>query len=74
MNLGAPSRLDNPNAALSLYHLLDPAVLANPYPLFDLHDYFTKYLDYRLNDEKRQGLKKFLHYLKVPETEDLHLL
>jgi len=27
--------LDNPNAALSLYHLLDPEILGNPYPLFD---------------------------------------
>jgi amino acid adenylation domain-containing protein len=29
-----PSRVDRPDAALSLYHLLDPEVLANPYPLF----------------------------------------
>jgi chorismate dehydratase len=42
---------------------IDAVVAGNPYPLFDLHDYFTKYLDYRLDDEKRQGLKKFLHYL-----------
>jgi cytochrome P450 len=28
------SRVENPDAALSLYHLLDPEVLANPYPLF----------------------------------------
>jgi aspartate racemase len=26
--------LDSPNAALSLYHLLDPEILGNPYPLF----------------------------------------
>jgi aspartate racemase len=30
----APSRVERTNAALSLYHLLDPEVLANPYPLF----------------------------------------
>jgi aspartate racemase len=29
-----PFRVDRANAALSLYHLLDPEVLANPYPLF----------------------------------------
>ena len=29
-----PSRVERPDAALSLYHLLDPEVLANPYPLF----------------------------------------
>lgn len=28
------NRLDNPDTAMSLYHLLDPEVLANPYPLF----------------------------------------
>ena len=28
------SRIDGPDAVLSLYHLLDPEVLANPYPLF----------------------------------------
>jgi chorismate dehydratase len=49
---------------------LDAVVAENPYPVFDLHDYFTKYLDYRLDEQKRMGLKKFLHYLNVPE---LHL-
>jgi pimeloyl-[acyl-carrier protein] synthase len=36
MSLEAPSvaRVDGPDAKLSLYHLLDPQVLANPYPLF----------------------------------------
>jgi amino acid adenylation domain-containing protein len=32
---GFQSRISNPAAALSLYHLLDPEVLANPYPLFE---------------------------------------
>jgi len=30
----APDRIERADAALSLYHLLDPQVLANPYPLF----------------------------------------
>jgi pimeloyl-[acyl-carrier protein] synthase len=36
MSFEAPSvaRLESPDSALSLYHLLDPEVLANPYPLF----------------------------------------
>ena len=36
MSLEAPSvaRVDGPDSKLSLYHLLDPQVLANPYPLF----------------------------------------
>ena len=37
----------------------------NPFPLFDLHDYFTKYLDYRLDEAKREGLNKFLSYLRL---------
>ena len=37
----------------------------NPYPDFDLHAYFTKYLDYSLDDPKRKGLELFLHYLGV---------
>ena len=43
---------------------IDEVVRENPYPGFDLHDYFTRYLDYNLDDAKRQGLKRFLQYLK----------
>ena len=45
---------------------IDAVVAENPYALFDLHDYFTKHLDYRLDAFKRRGLEKFLHYLSVP--------
>jgi amino acid adenylation domain-containing protein len=34
LDSATPPRVERANAALSLYHLLDPAVLANPYPLF----------------------------------------
>jgi chorismate dehydratase len=44
---------------------IDDVVAENPYPLFDLHDYFTKHLDYRLDDLKRKGLEKFLSYLEI---------
>ena len=44
---------------------IDEVVAENPYPLFDLRDYFTKHLDYRLDALKRQGLKKFLSYLEI---------
>lgn len=44
---------------------IDEVVAENPYPLFDLHDYFTKHLDYRLDDLKREGLEKFLSYLEI---------
>lgn len=44
---------------------IDKVVAANPYSTFDLHAYFTRYLDYSLDDPKRQGLAKFLQYLGV---------
>lgn len=47
---------------LGLQHL-DAVVAANPYPIFPLHDYFTKYLDYRLDADKRKGLEVFLDLL-----------
>ena len=50
---------------LGLNHI-DEVVAENPYSLFSLHDYFTKYLDYRLDAEKRKGLERFLQYLRVP--------
>ena len=42
---------------------IDKVAAENPFPVFDLHEYFTKYLDYRLDDRKRRGLDKFLEYL-----------
>jgi chorismate dehydratase len=44
---------------------LDEVVAQNPYPLFDLHDYFTRHLDYHLDSAKRKGLEKFLGYLEI---------
>jgi chorismate dehydratase len=42
---------------------LDEVVKENPFPAFDLHEYFTRHLDYRLDQTKRKGLEKFLQYL-----------
>jgi len=42
---------------------IDAVVAENPYPIFSLYDYFTKYLDYHLDIEKRKGLELFLRYL-----------
>jgi len=55
---------------------IDNVVAENPYSVFDLHDYFTDFLDYKLDDLKRQGLKKFLSYLPISapaalRTEDI---
>jgi aspartate racemase len=53
------SRL-NPGAALSLYHLLDPEVLANPYPLF-----------HRLRQEDPVHWDSFLHAWIVTRYADV---
>jgi chorismate dehydratase len=52
------------NAAnkLGLQHI-DDVVAENPFPIFDLHQYYTKHISYQLTPEKRQGLEKFLSFL-----------
>ena len=55
-----PSRVERPDAALSLYHLLDPAVLANPYPLF-----------HRLRQEDPVRWDPFLHAWIVTRYNDV---
>jgi chorismate dehydratase len=42
---------------------IDRVVTENPYPLFDLHDYFTRHLTYLLTARHRLGLEKFIHLL-----------
>jgi chorismate dehydratase len=44
---------------------IDKVVAEIPYDVFDLHDYFTKYLDYRLDEGKKKGLERFLQYLRA---------
>jgi len=49
---------------------IDEVVAQNPYSWFSLHDYFTKHLDYRLDAAKREGLERFLQYLRfVPNQK-----
>ncbi|MFZ0318211.1 MAG: cytochrome P450 [Candidatus Sulfotelmatobacter sp.] len=62
MSSGAESvaRVENDDAALSLYHLLDPAVLANPYPLF-----------HRLRREDPVHWDPFLHAWVVTRYADV---
>jgi amino acid adenylation domain-containing protein len=52
--------VDRPDAALSLYHLLDPEVLANPYPLFQ-----------RLRQEDPVHWDPFLHAWVVTRYSDV---
>ncbi len=59
-NSQSASRIESPGAALSLYHLLDPAVLANPYPLF-----------HRLRREAPVHWDSFLHAWIVTRYADV---
>lgn len=45
--------------AEGLQHL-DEIVVNNPFPYFDLKEYYTKYIHYLLDDEKKKGLNEFL--------------
>jgi len=55
-----PSRVERSDSALSLYHLLDPEVLANPYPLFA-----------RLRNEDPVHWDPFLHAWIVTRYNDV---
>lgn len=47
---------------LGLHHL--PEVIAeNPFPAYDLHTYYTQNISYKLDEEKRKGLNRFLKEL-----------
>jgi chorismate dehydratase len=46
-----------------LEHIPD-VVKLNPYPVFDLDAYFTRYLDYKLDLTKKKGLETFLKHLE----------
>ncbi|RYZ21527.1 MAG: hypothetical protein EOO16_12685 [Chitinophagaceae bacterium] len=48
---------------LGLQHI-DEVVAENPYPHFSLHDYYTKYIDYRLDEKKREALSLFIEKVK----------
>lgn len=42
---------------------IDEVVQANPYPYFDLQQYYTRYISYQLNEDKSKALDHFLHLL-----------
>jgi chorismate dehydratase len=43
---------------------INEVVAENPYELFNLHDYFTRHISYRLDARKKAGLALFLEKLK----------
>jgi chorismate dehydratase len=53
------------NANQSGLNHIDEVVKDNPYPVFDLKEYYTKYISYRLDAEKRKALQLFLDKLAI---------
>jgi chorismate dehydratase len=52
--------------ALGLMNI--PNVLAEiNYPVFDLEEYYTKYIQYKLDDAKKEGLQLFLEKLRLAQ-------
>jgi chorismate dehydratase len=47
---------------LGLKHI-EAVVAENPYAHYDLKKYYTENIDYRLSDDKRDGMKRFLELL-----------
>ncbi len=45
---------------------VDKVVVENIFPAFDLKKYYTRYISYLLDDNKRMGLEKFLSYVTNP--------
>lgn len=45
---------------------IDKVVAETPYPVFDLHQYYTKYVRFELDADKKRGLERFLQYLQAP--------
>lgn len=48
---------------IGLEHI-DEIVVANPFPYFDLKEYYTKHIHYYLDEEKKKGLNKFLELIQ----------
>lgn len=53
------------NAANALgFKHLEEVIAENPYPVYDLHTYYTHNISYQLTEEKRKGMELFLQYLE----------
>ena len=46
---------------------IDEIIQANPFPWYSLHDYYTKAIDYTLDEAKRKGMELFVSKLSAPE-------
>ncbi len=65
----APEFIKNFNEATAegLQHI-NEIVAANPFAEYDLHTYYTKNIDYNLDAEKQEALKRFLQYLSAEKN------
>lgn len=43
---------------------LDEVIRQHPYPAYDLHQYYTRDIIYKLDEEKKKGLSLYLEYLE----------
>ena len=44
---------------------LDLVLRVNPYNAFDLKDYYTKYINYNMDDNKQIALKRFIKTIQT---------
>ena len=57
--------IENFNAATSEgFNNLREIIAANPYPHYDLYEYYTTNISFYLDDEKRRGLEEYLRRLE----------
>lgn len=59
---GFITKFNNANAE-GLKHLAE-VIAQNPFPWYDLHTYYTRNIRYYLDDQKKQGLDKFLKMIR----------
>ena len=50
--------------AVGLQHL-DEVVAENPFPYYDLHTYYTENIKYKLDEDKKAGMQKFLDMIQT---------
>jgi chorismate dehydratase len=70
LDSGFMERFDS-SIKIGLDHL-DDIVRQTPYPFFDLHEYYTRHIEYQLTAEKREALQLFLskmHNAEFPEVK-----
>jgi len=62
-------KFNNANS-FGLQHI-DEVVTENRYPLFDLKQYYTQFIQYKLDGYKRRGMNEFLEKMKQKAGEEI---